>query len=120
LRRAVTRDPALVQARTKLGEVLQKRGQDEAALAEYRKVIEIAPLSPIESNDIGNIYRKQGKIDQAMEAYREALRCDAQYIGAYNNLGLCLQERGRLDDARALYEKALAIRPENPILRNSL
>ena len=76
--------------------------EEEGALAAFRKVIEIAPISPVEFNNIGNIYRKRGDLDRAMEAYREALRCDAQYIGAYNNLGLLDQEAA--SDERSPYQ----------------
>lgn len=120
LRRAIGIDPSFALAHTKLGEVLQKEGRDDEALAELLASVAIAPLSPVEYNAIGNIHRRHGRIDQAIAAYRDALRADPQYIGAYNNLGLCLQERGRLSEAEALYTKALAIRPENAVLRNSM
>jgi tetratricopeptide (TPR) repeat protein len=83
LRRALRVDPSFALAHTKLGEVLQKEGRDDEALAEAPGFGRHRALSPVEYNAIGNIHRRHGRMDAAIEAYRDALRADPQYIGAY-------------------------------------
>jgi predicted TPR repeat methyltransferase len=89
---------------------LYQRGDRQAALAEYRKAVEIK-ADPGSLNNLGNALRDLGNPDEAEACYRRALSIKQDHPEANNNLGMMLSERGQHDQALACYRKALAVSP---------
>ena len=86
-------------AHLNLGNVLYGKGQLDAAIAEYRKAIELKPDFMMAHNNLGAAMMKLGRLDEAIAACTEAIRVQSDYKQAYNNLGLALKKKGDLAKA---------------------
>lgn len=77
------------------------------ALAQYRKILELAPdYSPALVN-MASILNAQDKPHEAEQALRQAIQSDAADLRAHTTLGLFLLEHKRWQDARAEFEWVL-------------
>jgi predicted TPR repeat methyltransferase len=95
-----------------LGFLLHQRGNSAAAMAEYRKAVDIKPTDPGALTNLGNALREIGNIEEAEVFYRRALAVKQDHVEANNNLGMMLSERGQHSEAIACYRKALAVNPK--------
>jgi len=102
----------------------RKRGQYEAAVAEYRQALSIYedslkadhPYKVFTLNAIGSIRLAQGRYDEAVERFEEALALaetglpadHQQVVYAYRELGRVYRERGDYEQAVRWFEKGLA------------
>ncbi len=102
---------AIPQAHNNLGFLLYQRGDRSAALAEYRKAVEINPADPGSLTNLGNALRDINDLEEAEACYRRALSVRQDHPEANNNLGMMLSDRGEQDQALACYRKALALNP---------
>ncbi|WP_085317571.1 O-linked N-acetylglucosamine transferase, SPINDLY family protein [Derxia lacustris] len=89
-REALASKPDFIQAHLNLGHQLERLGQREAALAEWRSVLDLLDIQP--------------ELDADTELRLHAL----------NNLARALEEMKRYDEAETYMEVSLAIRPDQP------
>jgi len=92
---------------------LAAKGQDEAAIAEWKKALEINPDDPMANNNLGAHLLKRGQLDEALPYFEKAANFKPDYADAQNNLGIVLLQRGRLGEAIEHLEKAEEINPRN-------
>jgi tetratricopeptide (TPR) repeat protein len=92
---------------------LAAKGQDEAAIAEWKKALEINPDDPMANNNLGTHLLKRGQLDEALPYFEKAANFKPDYADAQNNLGIVLLQRGRLGEAIEHLEKAEEINPRN-------
>ncbi len=95
------------------GEDLLERGEMEAALAEFERVIETNPEVTLAYLRAGDIYRERGEYDVAERRYADAARLEPGNFDAQYYHGLTLQLLSRLDDAVRAYLRALSIQPDD-------
>ncbi len=97
-----------------LGVLLEREGDLEGALEQYRTAREIDPgLVPAYVN-AGNVRFQLGEFDQAVRLYREALEIDPDNPRALNNLAWVMVTEDRdLEEAVELLQRALDADPEN-------
>ena len=88
--------PESADAHNNLGVVLAARGQTDAAIAHYRKAVEIKPDYVEAYNNLGIASARRGNIDQAIAYFRKALAINPDYAAARKNLGMVLPEWERL------------------------
>jgi tetratricopeptide (TPR) repeat protein len=81
----------------------------DAAMAAYRRALEIDPALPDAHLNLGRLRHEIGDLSGAEEHYRAAAGALPDDPTAAFNLGVVLQDLGRLEDAAAAYEKALAL-----------
>jgi len=93
-------------AHLNLGDALQKIGQNDGAMAEYRAVLKINPDSKEAHNNLGNMFDDAGHPDEAMAEFQAALRINPKFVAAHNNFGSLLVELGRFDEAMQQYTAA--------------
>ncbi len=87
----------------------QKKGDLDAALADYGISIRIEPDN-VESYDYrADVYQQQGKLDLALEDYNQASRIDPTYAASYFSRGLIYEKKSDFAKARAEYNSALAV-----------
>ncbi len=101
----------LAEAHNNLGFLLHQRGNNAAAMAEYRKAVDLKATDPGALTNLGNALREIGNIEEAEVFYRRALAIKQDHVEANNNLGMMLSERGQHLAAIACYRKALAVNP---------
>jgi protein O-GlcNAc transferase len=87
-------------------------GQLDAAVASYRRVLEIKPDYAEAHTTLGVALRELGQIDGAVASYRRALEIKPDLAEAHSNLGIALQALGQLEDAVASYRRALELKPD--------
>ncbi len=92
---------------------LAAKGQDEAAIAEWKKALEINPDDPMANNNLGTHLLKRGQLEEALPYFEKAANLKPDYADAQNNLGIVLLQRGRLGEAIEHLEKAEEINPRN-------
>ncbi len=90
---------------------LAGKGQHEAAVAEWKKAIELNPGEALAHNNLGVALSETGKRDEALAEYQKALELSPEYPEAHNNLGEVLVSMRRIGEAIPHFEKALALKP---------
>ncbi len=96
-----------------LGEIQRSLDKPTAAIASYRRALELNPETAEAHDRFGTLLYGQGERAQAVECFRRALAFGPKYIHAYVHLGAALLVEGQLDEARATLEKAANLAPEN-------
>ena len=112
LERAVVADPALGEARLRLGHVLWLLGKGDEARAVLEKLIERGPEATtlhVARMFLGRIHQDAGREDAALREYRAALALQPTSQPAAIALGEALQQAGEPQAARATVEAALAV-----------
>jgi tetratricopeptide (TPR) repeat protein len=93
----------------------QKKGELDAALADYGISIRIEPEN-VESYDYrADVYQQKGDLDKALADYEHASKLDPTYAAAYFSRGLIYEKKGDVDKARAEYNSAIAVPTINRI-----
>jgi len=109
--RLSVQDPAhlyLFNAHYLLGAILEEKGENEAALAEFDRALKLRPDTPTLRYRKAIIYREQGKIDAATAEIEAALQADPSLPPANYLLGLLRLEKEDWESARGYFEKAVA------------
>ncbi len=102
--RALEIDPNSSIGHVWLGDVLLRyRRAEQAALAEYRKAVELDPLSPIASDALCGAYLMTGNLDDAIKQGKTTLQLDPNYTYLDSNLATAYREKGLTREAIELY-----------------
>ncbi|MEE8349746.1 MAG: tetratricopeptide repeat protein [Acidobacteriota bacterium] len=106
---SITDDNYLVH--NNLGTALLERGQVEAAIENFSRVLEIRPDSDRGLYNMALALRAQGRIEEAAQHLARALQSNPRMAEAYNNLGIILITQDRPKDAITLFQEAIEIDP---------
>jgi serine/threonine protein kinase/Flp pilus assembly protein TadD len=109
---AVAIRPHSPGAHVNLGNVLDKHGRPDEAVAAFRKAIELKPDYASAYLGLGVVLAEGKRLDDAEAAYRRAIQVKPDYAEAYNNLGLVLRAKGRTDEAIASYRTAIGLKKD--------
>jgi len=89
------------------GVALYYRGALDAALAAFRRAIELLPGYAEAHNNLGLVLSRMGQEKEATEAFQEALRIDPAMAEVYNNLGFMYHTSGKFDRAVQMFGQAI-------------
>jgi spermidine synthase len=95
-------------ARRLLAAALAAAGDTEGAIAEYRRVLELAPDSAEAHNDLGLLLLGRRDLAAASTHFERASQLDPGSAAAFHNLGLVYATRGDARAAERHYREALA------------
>jgi tetratricopeptide (TPR) repeat protein len=98
-------------AHSGLGQAYHRMGQDEQAVVEYNRAIEIYALDPNAYIGRGDCRVSLGDHDQALADYNEAIRLGPDYSRAYASRGKLLEAMGQDAQAEADYDRAIQLDP---------
>jgi adenylate cyclase len=122
--RALSLDPASIEAKSLLASILAERAlarmtdtsTDDFARAEalVRQVLAVSPRSPIAHYAYGQVLRATRRNEQCIPEYQEALAFNRSWADALAGLGWCKFWVGRLDEAVELHEQAIRLSPRDP------
>ena len=115
---AVTEGNYLVH--NNLGTALLERGNVDAAIENFSRVLEIRPHSDRGLYNMALALRAQGEIEESAHYLARALQSNPSMAEAYNNLGIILIAQKRLEDAITLFKEALEIAPRMEQAHNNL
>ena len=91
---------------------LQRSGDDDGAIAEYRKALAQSPDMADAHHNIGVVLDHKGQFDAAIVEYREAVAANPQQGESHYNLAVDLDRRGDYDAAIAEYRRAIEVAPD--------
>ncbi len=102
------------------GMALAEKGRIPAAVAHYRRSLDIRPEFEKPYNNLGVIAYQQGHYPQAVEYFSSALKYKPQDPEIHNNLGLALERAGMLKEAMVHYCEAIRQEPDHAGALNNL
>jgi len=112
IKKAIEVDPNHVEARTLLGYVeLEVRGDVDAALREYRKVVELKPDRAEAYVNLAVAQKRQGELDSAIASLNKALELKPAFAQALTTRGGIYAEHYKWTEARHDFEQALKLNP---------
>jgi tetratricopeptide (TPR) repeat protein len=111
---AVAAAPANAATHNSLGSGLcDGTGDYDAAIACFRKAIELDPTYAQAHYNLGNALRGQGKVDEAIASYRKAIELDPKTALPHHNLGIALYRKGQVNEAIVCLKKAIDLDPKD-------
>jgi len=112
IKRALDENPSHADARTLLGWIeLEVRGDIDAAIKQYQKVIELRPELAEAYSNLAAAQRKKGELGEAIENLNEALKRKPNFAAALTTRGGIFVEQNKWAEARRDFEQALKINP---------
>lgn len=103
--------PATFEVHNNCGNLLQKMGKLEDALAHFDQAVLANPYQSITYSNRGNVLQRLGRNEEAILSYGVALTLDAKCSDYYNNRGNALQNTLSLDLALGDYLRAIELSP---------
>ncbi len=89
--------------------VLECIGDNDRAIAEHKRALELDPLSLAINIDLGYSYYQAGRYPEGIAQVRKALELDPNSYVAHYNLGWILEASGDLPGAIAEYMKSVSL-----------
>ncbi len=99
---------------------LVKKGEYEAAIAQWNKAIALSPSEALAHFNLANALVAIGKGTEAIPHYEKALELSPGHSEAHNNLGNILLAAKKPNEALPHFEKAVELNPENVNARSNL
>jgi tetratricopeptide (TPR) repeat protein len=112
--------PDRYRARYNLALALDQRGDEEAAMAEYRQVLSLHPGHGFAHSNLGILLVEAGELDAARQHLERAVQLEAALPSTHNNLGGLYEKLGDDERAEAAYRRALALDPDLVSARSNL
>jgi tetratricopeptide (TPR) repeat protein len=114
IKKAIDIDPNHVEARTLLGYVeLEVRGDANAAIREYRKVIELKASSAEAHSNLAVALKKRGDLNEAIVSLNKAIELKPDFAAALTTRGGVYAEQAKWTEARRDFEQALKLNPND-------
>jgi Tfp pilus assembly protein PilF len=114
IKRAIALNPGHAEARTLLGWIDSEiRGDFDAAIREYQKVVELRPEVPEAYNNLGVAQKRKGELEKAADSFNQALKRRPDYSAALSNRGWVFAAQNQWSEARREFESALKIDPKD-------
>jgi tetratricopeptide (TPR) repeat protein len=100
--RLLTGLPEDVEVEVRLGDLLERTGSPERAMALYRSALRKDPNAVVALVNLGRLYGSQGHLDEAIALWREALKRNPCLFEAGANLQIALRAKGDVGGAEAV------------------
>ena len=102
------------------GQILYDAGKVDAAVAEWKETLRLAPQTAQAHHLLGLAFRDQKDHTQAAAAFQQALRLEPDNATAHVHLARAFEALGREQEAFDTYQKALQLVPSAPYVHNRL
>jgi Tfp pilus assembly protein PilF len=90
---------------------LERNGNIDAAIKEYREAIRLDPAYTHAHYNLGILLNQRGESDEAAKHFAEAARCVPKNAVMRNNIGVALYSSGQNDQAIDAFQKAIELDP---------
>ena len=111
-KRAESLDTTLAAVHLCLGMVLKGTGENDLAVQELDRAIEIDPTSDDAVRELAEALQQQGKARDAEAAYRRSIEIRPQSWLAYDRLGIFYSNQGRYAEAATAFEQVIQLAPD--------
>jgi tetratricopeptide (TPR) repeat protein len=95
-----------------LAQTYEQRDDDDKAIAEYKKVEELAPTLPGIHYALGHLLVQQGDLEGATTQLKEELRLNPDQPEANAEMGMTFLNQGQTDAAIPYLTKAISLQPD--------
>ena len=112
LNEADVKEPNNEEILFKLGYILQQSGDDEGAIKQYKRALEINKENEFIHNSMASIYRKNREFTSAKIHLKASLDIDPQNPITYYNYGNLLVDTESFEEATEMYERAIELNPD--------
>ena len=99
---------------------LTAKGQLDAGIAEWKKVLELDPRNAKAQNNLGGRWFWRGNLAEGMTHLQQALEIDPDYSEAQSNFGIALLQVKKLDEAIPHLQRSLELNPAYAKLYDSI
>jgi len=107
----VAKNPDCWLGHYNVGNAFVRKGQEDDAILQYRKALEINPNYAEAHGNLGNSLIKRGHLDDAIAQYQKAVEINPNLAQAHANLGNALFQKRQVGAAIEQYQKAVIINP---------
>ncbi len=104
-------NPYNENAGLELADLYYNKGQEDRAIALYKKIIEINPKNTDALYSLGVGYEDTGKYDLAMETYQQGLSIKPDDIDMLDNLGMLYLIKGDYQKAQQIADRLKPLKP---------
>ena len=105
--------PPYRKAYNNLGNLLFRRKEFDAALANYDRAAMAYPEDSLIRYNMGTTYSLTGRNDEAKASFERALQLNPKHEGAHHNLASLHLNQGELEDAIRHFREVLRINPKS-------
>jgi len=119
-RQALTVTTGNFRGHAGMAEVLASRGETDAAIAQYKEALRLAPDAAEWHVNLGLLLAGKGEVVDAAFAFRRAVALKPDDAESHNNLGAMLARQGRTQEAVAHYRRSLDLNPAYALARRNL
>lgn len=107
-------DPNNYLAAREYAHALYATNNNEQAITEYLRVVDLNPSDARSLNNLGNLYRKESLYEEATQQYEQSITVDPTQVNAYVNLAhLYIYDMQQPQEGFAVFERAVAAHPDN-------
>jgi Flp pilus assembly protein TadD/TolB-like protein/predicted Ser/Thr protein kinase len=112
--RAIAMKADLPEVHLLLGKIDAGGGRPQEAVEEFRKTLQLDPLSIEAHTNLGEAYEALGQLSDSEGAYRALVGLWPNYLVPYSHLASFYVRQGRYKDAEPVFRKVIELAPENP------
>lgn len=118
--KATALNNSLPSAWVTLGRVHSLLGQNDLALSEFQRALQLDSRNAEALQGKARSYDLAGRTSDAEAAYKQAIALRPDYWDGYNSLGLFYDDHGKYDDAVAQLQHAIQLTPDNAQVYSNL
>ncbi|PEU75287.1 hypothetical protein CN394_27545 [Bacillus anthracis] len=103
--------------------MFSSKGNQEEAIRDYTKAIELKPDYAQAHNNRGLVFESKGNQEEAIRDYTKAIELKPDYALAYYNRGIVFNSKGNQEEAIKDFTMAIGIEPQygsklDPIIKS--
>jgi tetratricopeptide (TPR) repeat protein len=102
------------------GNAYGKKGDDDSAIADYSRAIQLRPDYAKAFHNRGDAYMRKGDYDRAIADFSQAIQFEPEYARAFGNRGFAYMRKRDYDHAIADFERYLQLEPNDEKARGFL
>ncbi len=111
--RAIARNADLPEVHLTLGKIYSGTGRPQDAVTEFRRTLQLDPLSIAAHTGLAAAYEALGQLSDSEGVYRALVDLWPTYLLPYSHLGAFYFRQGRYKDAEPVFRKVVELAPEN-------
>ncbi len=110
---AIAANAGLPDVHLVLGKIYGATGHPQEAVDEFRKTIQLDPLSIPAHTSLGKAYESLGQMSDSQTAYRALVDLWPNYLLPYSHLASFYYRQGRYQEAEPVFRKVVELAPGN-------
>ncbi len=111
-RTALSKGIESARLHSRIADLLLRRGEKDAAIAEYEKAARINPSDLDSQNNLAMAYLEKGRLAEAEKTFQWVLSNDTKDAAGQNGMGLVSVQKRDFAAARGYFERAAQLDPD--------